>query len=271
MQIDLQADILTASQPLRVPGAGEQRILVAGAAERLADSGALPVWQVEAAALDLEVVPLRYLRNLSDFGTAGQARLVRSCVALLGAGPVLEQAAELLGTAGLGRIQVLSPEGCEAAARAVAAAARAGNPACEAATGRLELMAGNPSATLRGLDAVATCLESSLQEQLAQFACKVAEVPLVVAGAAGSRGQVTTVLPGDLGVGLVYRLDEPRLEKERVGAAVGRQMALVVGAWIADQVTSVLLERDDILRGRLLYADMDAGERVEYPLGGSAP
>src|SRR5687768_12291595 len=104
MTTSAEADILTAAQPLRVPGQGERRVLSPMAVEQLSESLALPRWEVEAQALDLDVIPLRYLRNLARFSIEGQARLLRSTVAVVGSGPVLERTAEMLAVNGIGRL-----------------------------------------------------------------------------------------------------------------------------------------------------------------------
>jgi hypothetical protein len=40
----------------------------------------------------------------------------------------------------------------------------------------------------------------------------------------------------------------------------------MVGTWLAEQITRVLLDDPDLLRGRLLYADLGSGEMTEYAL-----
>src|SRR6266542_4806525 len=99
-------EILAASQPLQLPGGVEQRILTPMAVERLAEGAGLPRWELEAQALEQDVSPLHYLRNLSRFGNAGQIKLLRSSVAVIGAGGVVEQALEILGLHGVGRLSV---------------------------------------------------------------------------------------------------------------------------------------------------------------------
>ncbi|HEU4752399.1 MAG TPA: ThiF family adenylyltransferase [Armatimonadota bacterium] len=261
-----EADILAASQPLHLPGQGERRILSPVAVERLAAAFACPRWQVEAAALQARVVPLHYVRNLAQFGEAGQIRLLRSAVALVGAGPALERAAELLGLAGVGSIRVLSPEEAGAAADRVADAARNRNASAEVSTGTLPLGTGNPAQALQGLNVVAACLEQSQQEQLLQFACRMARLPLVLGAVEESRGQATTLFPGDAGVALVYKPAHPHLEPDRRGAAQDRKAALMVGAWIAEQILHLLTDEGELLRGKLLYADLGTGQMQEFVL-----
>src|SRR5438045_253894 len=98
----LEAEILAASRPLQVPGAGERRVLSRESISRLAAAAEEPLWSVEARALQADVVPLHYLRNLARFSVEGQATLLGARVALVGTHASLEHAAELLALNGIG-------------------------------------------------------------------------------------------------------------------------------------------------------------------------
>jgi molybdopterin/thiamine biosynthesis adenylyltransferase len=246
----IEAEILAASQTLRLPGSGERRVLSPVAVERLADTAGWPRWKVEARALQ------------SD-----------ASAALIGRGAVLERALELLAQAGIGRLLVRVPTArpadagaAEEAAGRLALAARNGNASCEVETGGISFKGGNPAEAIRGSDIVAACLEDAADEQLLQFACRMARAPLVLAGAEDKRGQATTVFPGDAGVALVYKPTHPHLPPLRTGAAVENKASLMVAAWMAEQATRVLLDDGELLRGWLLYADLSTGEMTEYPL-----
>lgn len=273
MRDGLEAEILAASQPLQVPGSGERRVLSRQAIERLARAAEAPMWQIEAHALSVDVAPLHYLRNLSRFRTHGQSRLLESRVALVGRGAVLEHAAELLALSGIGRLALLvpvAPGEDEAAAQEAASRAGAGvrnrNPSCAVEVLAVTVQGGNPAELVRGLNAAAACLEDAMEEQLFQFACRMGRIPLVLGAAEGMRGQATTVLPGDPGVALVYKPSHAHLSPKRQAASVSREAGLMVGTWLAEQVTRVLLDEPDLLRGRLLYADLGSGEMTEYAL-----
>lgn len=271
MTTPAEADILTAAQPLRVPGQGEKRVLSPMAVERLAETSACPKWELEAQALNLGVIPLHYLRNMARYSMAGQARLLRSTVALVGSGPVLEHAGEMLAVNGVGRLafRITWPsEGAsaEAAKERALAVARNRNSSTALEAESLSLTGGNPAAAVRGADAVAGCLSRNSEEQLLQFACRMAHSPLVLAGVEGLRGQLTTVLPGDSGIAGVYRPNHSHLESQRPPDPKPNQATLIVSAWVAEQVTALLLGSDDLARGRLRYIDLESGEMTEYPL-----
>jgi molybdopterin/thiamine biosynthesis adenylyltransferase len=252
-----------------VPGAGEQRVLSPVAVERLSRTSGHPRWLVEAAALGVEVTPLHYLRNLAEYGAAGQIRLLRSRAALVGAGAALAQAAEELSLRGVGRLtafRVSDDDRALAAAERTVDAARNRNASSEVETAELALRGGNPAEALTDVSIVAACLDSAADEQLLQFACRMRRVPLVLCGVQGVRAQATTVLPGDAGVALVYKPDHPHLDAERAAEPADRTAGVVAGAWLAEEAVAVLLEQGPRLRGRLRYADLDTGEMIESEL-----
>ncbi|MCC2670359.1 MAG: thiazole biosynthesis protein ThiF [Armatimonadetes bacterium] len=273
MDLQLEAAILTASQSRHIPGFGERRVLAPAAVKRLADAAERPAWDVEATALESEVVPLHYLRNLAELSMPGQIRLLRSCVALVGSGRPLERAVELLALQGVGRISLIVPALTEEEepvalyeATRLARQVTNRNASCEVTTRSLRFRGGNPAEAVRGAQVVAACLPDAASEQLLQFACRMCRAPVILAGVEGNRGQAITVFPGDPGVALVYKPSHPHLSPDRTGAHVEARAALVAGTWLAGQSTAVLLESSDVLRGRLLYADLETGELAEYPL-----
>ena len=154
----------------------------------------------------------------------------------------------------------------EAAKERVIATVRNRNTSSQLDAETLSLTTGNPSAAVKGADVVAGCLPTAAEEQLLQVACRMANAPLVLGGVEGQRGQLTTVLPGDPGIALVYRPNHPHIESRRVPDPEPSRVTLVVSAWIAEQISTLLLGGDDLARGRLRYLDMDAEEMTEYPL-----
>lgn len=271
----LGAAIEAAAVSVMAPGQGPRRVLSPGQVAELAARFSLPRWEVEAAGLDRQIVPLRGLRLLPRLAPAEQAALLRSRAALVGGGPALAKAVELLALTGVGRLTLLLPadwDDPDEGERLVAFAQRQ-NASLEARTGRIELRPGNvradPAAALRGHDVCAAVLEAMQEEMLLQMACRRLEIPVILAGMEYGRGQITAVLPGDPGIGLVYRPTHPHLEKERPASLLGGgKAALMVGSWIEQQVVAALLRRDDLLRGRLLFADMAADLIETYSLTG---
>src|SRR5262249_46358497 len=145
---------------------------------------------------------------------------------------------------------------------------RNANGSGEVETGGVDLRRGDPTASLRDVQLVAACLEDATDETLLQAACRRLRIPVILAGVDGTRGQATTVMPGDAGVALVYRPEHLHLEKERPGSSQGREQGgLMVGAWMADQVFALLLGVGEIFQNKLLFADMSTGVMETFPLG----
>src|SRR3954451_18270680 len=124
----LEQSVRAAASPLRVPGqAGtpaQPRVWqVIGPAQVVAIAAEYDLrhWQVEVAALEADIVPLQYMRNLARFAIRGQLDLLRSAVTVVGSGLPVQKCLQILAAHGIGRLRVLGPlqsagEGREAAA-----------------------------------------------------------------------------------------------------------------------------------------------------------
>jgi molybdopterin/thiamine biosynthesis adenylyltransferase len=275
MALPLPEMVREAAEMVQAPGHVDWRVISPVKVEEIARAHGRPRWAVEAAALEAGVVPLHYMRNIFRFAMNGQIDLLRSTVAVVGAGPAVEKCLERLAAHGLGRVRVLAPDGLPAPDAAEVARGVANvNASVETETGTLELRRGDPTEALRGVDVVAACLDDAADEFLLQTACRRLELPLVCAGLAGFQGQATTLLPGDGTLARVYRPDHPHLERVRPGASLGAGLGqerssagAMVGTWMADQVVAVRLQTDEVLRHRLLFADMQTGQIETFQLG----
>jgi molybdopterin/thiamine biosynthesis adenylyltransferase len=169
-------------------------------------------WEAEAAALDAGVVPERYARNLGSVGPDGQARLLRSCVAVVGLGGLGGTVLETLARMGVGRLRGADGDlfeesnlnrqalcrmdtlGC-AKARAAADAVAAINPSVryEEHVGYLDR--GGMRDFFRGADLVLDCLGGLASRPALREAARGSGLVLVSAAVAGWTGWVATVLP----------------------------------------------------------------------------
>jgi molybdopterin/thiamine biosynthesis adenylyltransferase len=265
----LEQAVRDAAEPLTTPGDVHWTILSPVRVEEIALALNVTRRAVEAAALEAEIVPLHYMRNISTFAMRGQITLLQSAAAIVGCGLAVDKCLQILAAGGVGRIRVLAPAfAAPEDAETTAARVRNTNASVEIATGVLELRRGDPSAALGDAQVVAACLEDAMDEMLLQTACRRLRLPVVLAGVDGSRGQATTVLPGDAGVSLIYRPEHLHLDKQRPGASRSRdQGSLMVGAWMADQTLALLLGVGEIFQNKLLFADMSTGVMEVFPLG----
>lgn len=265
----LEPYLLTASHAVDLPDLPQRRVLNPAAVSRIAQDSGVPPWEVEAQALDLDLVPLRYLRSLAGAEARQIARLLRCEVTVAGWSSASCETLQRLASLGVGRIRLLLPAGLApdqvlAAEHALQSAVRNGNTSVETSTGTVLLAGGDAGGLIAGA-AVVGCLLNSLDEQLLEVICRRRELPLVLTAAHEETAQCCTLLPGDRGVALMYRTNLLHLPASRPPQAGNRAMMLC-GNWAAQQVRALVLDEPLLLRKRLLYADLESGEVVEQPL-----
>jgi molybdopterin/thiamine biosynthesis adenylyltransferase len=264
----LEEAVRSAAEPLRTPGEVQWQVISPVRVGELARTFGVSRREVETAALEAEIVPLHYMRNISTYAIRGQIQLLQSAVAVIGSGLATDKCLQLLSAGGVGRIRVLAPSFApQADAEATAARVRNANASVEIETAALDLRRGDPTVALGDVRLVAACHEDATDQMLLQAASRPLRVPLVLAGVDGARGQATTVTPGDPGVSLIYRPEHLHLEKQRPGSSQNREQgSLMVGGWMADQVLALLLGVGEVLRNKLLFADMNSGVMETFPL-----
>ncbi|MGD2103699.1 MAG: HesA/MoeB/ThiF family protein [Anaerolineae bacterium] len=240
---------------------------------------------VERAALEQGVVPARYLRNLGTIGIAGQLKLMRASVAIVGLGGLGGYVTEALARMGVGRLilidgdtfeesnlnrQLLSSEGALGAAKARSAGQRVAevNRAVATICHAEALTGANASRLLKGADVVVDALDRLPTRLILQDAARDIGIPMVHGSIGGFLGEVMTILPGDPGLHTLYGdgagLPEQGLEAE-LGTPVGTPMA--VAAWEAQEVAKILTGKGELLRGRLLVIDMESATCQTLNLG----
>jgi molybdopterin/thiamine biosynthesis adenylyltransferase len=241
--------------------------------------------RVELTALEMGVVPARYLASLGTIGAVGQIQLLKATVAVVGLGGLGGYVTEALVRMGIGQLilidgdkfepsnlnrQLLCTEASLGVEKAVAACQRVAvvNVAV-GVTGRAEaLTRENAAQLLRGADVVVDALDRLPTRLALQESAQALGIPMVHGSIAGFLGQVTTIFPGDLGLRALYGdgddLPEQGLEVE-LGTPAATPMA--VAAWEAQEVMKVLTGRGEPLRDRLLVIDMESATAQVLQLG----
>jgi molybdopterin/thiamine biosynthesis adenylyltransferase len=232
----------------------------------------LSLAQVEAAALEADLLPLRYTRNRTTISIAGQRRLFGSRVVVVGCGGLGGYLIEELARLGVGTLDLVDPDAfeehnlnrqllstpallgvpkVEAAVRRVAEV----NPAVTARPHRLAFAPDNAAALLAGADAVADGLDNLLTRRALAASCRALGVPLVHGAIGGWYGQVATQLPGrDLGP-LLGGADGDGKGVERELGNPAFTPAVVASVEVAELV-KVLLGEGKLLSGRALMLDL---------------
>ncbi len=218
----------------------------------------------------------RYCRNYNSLTREEQTLLAGSRVSIIGLGGLGGGVVEMLARIGVGSLflidgdrfdttnlnrQILSTEALVGHPKAEAAKARvmAVNSGVRVTSCNGFLDDSNVDAIVDDADLVIDCLDSVDTRFLLEDACKRAGVPLISGAIAGTLGQIITIFPEDPGLALVYG---ERSAKRAAGAEneMGNlsYCALFVAALQASEAVKVLLNRGELLRNRLLIADLMA-------------
>jgi molybdopterin/thiamine biosynthesis adenylyltransferase len=228
--------------------------------------------QVEEAALSAGLLPARYQRNRTTISTAGQLKLLRSGVAVVGCGGLGGYAVEQLARLGVGRLTVIDPDRfeehnlnrqllsslaelgsakVEVAVRRVAAI----NPAVAVTPYQVALDAANGAALLAGVDLVIDGLDSIPARLGLAAACATAGLPLVHGAIAGWYGHVATQLPGEQAVARLYAGAEgPKGVEQELGNPAFTP-AVVASLQVAE-ACKLLLGVGEPLSRRQLHVDL---------------
>jgi molybdopterin/thiamine biosynthesis adenylyltransferase len=272
---------------IREKARGEEETRTVGLQQvhELADEFGCPVRDVELAALEVRIVPLRYLRNMGTIGPEGQRKLLQATVAVVGLGGLGGYITETLARMGVGRLilidgdefeahnlnrQLLSTEAGLGTSKAQAAAQRVAkiNSAVEVTAHAIHLTRENLAQLLEGAQVAVDALDRLPIRLILQEGVQALGIPLVHGSIAGFLGQVMTILPGDPGLSSLYGNGE-NLPEQGLEAQLGTPAAtpMAVAAWEAQEVVKILVGQGSLLRNRLLVMDMESGTVDTLHLG----
>jgi molybdopterin/thiamine biosynthesis adenylyltransferase len=238
----------------------------------LGQSFGLTRHQIEVAALELGVLPQRYLRNFGTLGLEGQLQLARSHVAVIGLGGLGGYVVEGLARVGVGKLtlvdgdvffdhnlnrQLISSEALlgESKAHAAAERVRQINGAVTVIPHPVYASQENLGELLAGVDVVVDALDRLPIRLTLQDVAAGLGLPMVHGAIAGTMGQVMTILPGDPGLKALYGagpLPEQGAEAELGTPAPSPMM---VAAWQVHETVKLLTGKGELLRQRMLLMD----------------
>ncbi len=219
----------------------------------------------------------RYDRNFNTLGPGEQDILARSHVAVIGLGGLGGGVCEMLARIGVGTLtlvdgdvfdtsnlnrQLLSREDLVGTSKAEAARERINgiNSLVQVFSRAVYADESNINSLIEGANVVVDCLDTIDARFLLQKAAQKACIPLVSGAIAGVSGQVTVIYPQDKGYELIYgsRSQKSELSSKGIETQTGNisYTALFVAALEASECIKVLLNRGDILRNKLLIADL---------------
>lgn len=225
---------------------------------------------------------LRYTRNLGAITPAEQTLLQTKRVCIVGCGGLGGFLTEYMGRIGVGSLtvidgdrfdrtnlnrQVLSVEsnlGLSKAAEAKIHINRI-NPGVSVNAVDQFLTADNAAVLLAGHDLVLDALDSIPHRLMLQRVCRELEIPLIHGAVEGWFGQITTVFPGDDSLCRLYPGCSEEAGRERAASTLSFAPAFVSSVQAAEAV-KVLLNKEPSLRGKVMFADLQANRFDILPI-----
>lgn len=272
--MDLLATIKHVALPKQMPDGSLDPTLPVDQVERLAVRFNTDGRTIEITSLENGIIPERYSRNLHTYTLAQQARLLKSCVAVIGLGGLGGTVTECLSRAGVGKLvladhdkfedhnlnrQLLCTQDLIGSSKAQSAAERVlrVNNSVAVSCYTDFLSEKNAERILDGCEAVVDCLDSINSRFVLEAAAKQAGIPLISAAVAGLSGQITTIFPDDTGLELIYGPRKALKQSKGVETTLGclPQAVMLTAAAESAEVIKVLLGQP-VLRDRLLMIDV---------------
>ena len=236
----------------------------------------------------------RYSRHLTipGVGEAGQEKLLRARVFIVGAGGLGSPVAYYLAAAGVGNIGIIDNDCVELSnlqRQIVHSTKTVGKPKVYSAQAALEAMNSDVKVNpiqqrlardnivdfIRDYDIITDCSDNFSTRFLVNDACVILNKKLVSGAILGFEGQLTTILPGE---GHCYRClfeDLPPAgirDSLQTGGLIGAVPG-VIGSLQALEVIKLILGKGRVLRERLLIFDglSTKFRRIKVPMNPECP
>ncbi len=281
----LMDDIRHAATKRRFPNGDAYRGLDLTDAERLAARRGASLKAVEIEALENDILPERYVRNMNALTPADQIALLKSTVCVVGLGGLGGFTAEILARIGVGRLILIDGDRFEQSnlnrqlfsrpdlldrpkVQAAEDRVRAVNAAVDVVAHETFLEPENAADLLADADAAADCLDTLKSRFVLQDAARACGVPLASAAAAGAIGQVTVVFPEDPGLETIYGAEGRTMARgaESSLGCLPHGVALVASAECSE-IVKILLKKGNLLRNQLLVIDLTDNTFERMALG----
>ena len=263
---------------------GETLLLSIAAEKALAEEFGISLRDLQVAAVENRILPMRYQRSLGTVGWDGQLALLRATVGIVGLGGLGGWIVEGLARMGAGRLILID---CDTFSennlnrQALCWESNVGQPKTDAAVGRVREI--NPAVetvahtvwaddeSLPGLLAGAKIAVDALDTMPARFmlqrAAQSMGIPLVHGAIAGYIGQVMTIFPGDAGLFALY--PEGKAPERGAETVWGNPAAtpMMIAAWQIHEVVKIITGRGQPIRHRMLFMDAEQGVVETLKLG----
>ncbi|MDW7740029.1 MAG: HesA/MoeB/ThiF family protein [Bacillota bacterium] len=235
--------------------------------------------EVEITALEMNIIPERYHRNIGTIGLDGQIKLLKSKAGVIGAGGLGGFVLEMLARAGVGKMvvvdndyfcdsnlnrQLFSTENNLAESKVDAAVRRVKdiNKAVEIEGFQICGTRQTLPPILSGCNIVIDCLDNLQSRFELEEVCSRLNIILVHGAIAGFLGQLAVIRPGKPLLQSIYGCEKDGDIKRGVEVQLGNPVITpaMLAAWQTGEALKILAGLDGILpENRLLIMDMQAG------------
>jgi len=232
---------------------------------------------IEILALQNNIIPERYQRNLGVISPSEQAKLLQSKVVIIGAGGLGGTVLELLTRMGIGKLiiadkdiivdsnlnrQILSTETNLGQRKTEVAVKKVKeiNSSVEIIGHSVFINSDNVKKIIEGAEVAVDALDNLPSRFVLQKACQDLKISLVHGAIAGFNGQLTTIFPEDKGLELIYGSNKDLPEHgSEVELGAPTVTPALIASLEAQEVVKILLKRGKLFRNRLLYLDIEEG------------
>lgn len=228
-------------------------------------------------------IPERYQRNIGTIGIAGQLRLLKAKVAVVGAGGLGGNIIELLARQGVGYLRVIDGDGFAAhnlnrqllateenlgvnKAKAAACRVAAINSDVDVESIPQMLTKENAENLLHGIDVVVDALDTISSRLLISQITRKLKIPLVHGAIAGFTGQVTTLLADDIGLEKIYKISAGSDKGIEISLGNPAATPALAAAIQAQEVVKLVTGIGEVLHKKLFYFDTELNIFEVYEL-----
>lgn len=236
------------------------------------------VRSVQEKALELEIMPARYLRNYGTAGLEGQKKLLKARVGIIGVGGLGGWQVELLARMGVGELVVIDYDvfsDNNLNRQLFSREANLGRSKVDAARERVQAINGgvafwgakealtrdNAVQLLAGCQVICDGLDNLSSRLLLQETASRLKIPLIHGAIGGYYGQVLTIFPGDPGLENLYPINQDQIKEQWSEQEMGNPAATpaMVASWQVQETIKIILGQGEPLRNRLLFFDARQG------------
>lgn len=229
---------------------------------------------IEITALEENIVPEHYARNMKTFSPKEQSMLLGSRATIVGLGGLGGAVTEILARIGVGMLTLIDSDTFEESnlnrqflsthrlletskTQAATKRIREINPTITVTGHNERLDDYNAEHLLKKSDVIVDCLDNIQTRFILERAAKKIGSPLVSAAVAGSYGHITSIFPKDKGLTLIYG-DSDSLPQKGAETSLGclPHAVTLLAALETSEVVKILLNKGSVLRNKLGVIDL---------------